>query len=152
MDIKQFHQFIVRPSLQAIGLQSLAAERLLVGTALVESNLHYVQQIRGCAMGFYQMEPATHDDIWNNFLEYRQPLAKRVKSLLFDGMTQHEQLRTNTAYATAMARVHYFRVKEALPGDAQGMALYHKEYYNTHEGKTDVSESIEYFKQVMRVI
>jgi hypothetical protein len=45
-----------------------AAAQLLLGTALKESlQLKYRRQIQGPALGYYQMEPATHDDIWNNY-------------------------------------------------------------------------------------
>lgn len=152
MDIEQFHKYVVRPALEVVGLQSLDAERLLIGTALVESRLHYLQQVRGPACGVFQMEPATHDDIWRNFLAFKPLLAKRVRRLMFDGMEPIEQMRCNMAYAVAMARVHYFRVKESLPSDPAGQAAYHKKYYNTVLGKTDVSESLEYFKQAARLV
>ena len=152
MDIEQFHKYVVRPTLEVIGLQSLEAERLLIGTALVESRLHYIQQVKGPAAGLYQMEPATHDDIWKNFLAYKPALSQRVDKLLFSGMDKVEQLRVNMAYATAMCRVHYFRSKDPLPRTPEEMALYHKRYYNTVLGKTDPKESVEYFRQAERLV
>lgn len=152
MDKKQFKEYIIRPTLKEIGLHSLAAENLLLGTALVESNLEYVQQLGGGpAIGVYQMEPATHRDIWNNYLRHRPDLANCVNDFLSPSYDKLYQLRGNLHYATAMARVHYLRVPKALPlaDDAEGLAQYHKDYYNTHLGKTDVSKSIEHFKRAI---
>ena len=56
-------------------------ERLL-GTARVESDLRHRRQIGGPALGLFQMEPATHNDIWESYLKYRAQLAERVQKLL----------------------------------------------------------------------
>lgn len=54
------------------------------------------------------------------------------------------QLITNLQYATAMARIHYYRVPESLPRrcdfDNHGLYLralgaYAKHHYNTEQGK-----------------
>ena len=71
------------------------------------------------------MEMATHDDIWENYLQYRKPLADKVLQFKTAQKANAEQeLMNNDLYATAMARVHYARVKEAIPnaGDNEGMA------------------------------
>ncbi len=44
LDIRQFRANIVRPTLEAIGAHSRAAEDLVLGTALQESNLRYLRQ------------------------------------------------------------------------------------------------------------
>src|SRR5260221_162978 len=60
-----------------------APVELLLGTALQESGLTYrVQLGGGPARGLFQMEPNTHDDIWDNFLKYRVPLATAVRAFL----------------------------------------------------------------------
>jgi len=46
----------------------------------------------------------------------------------------HSQLVHNLAYATAIARVIYWRRPEALPEAAAGLAKYWKDHYNTHLG------------------
>lgn len=130
-----FLNHIIRPSLGCIGLSTPAACELLLGTALVESGLLHRRQLGGGpARGFFQMEPATHDDIWTNFLNYRSQLAGSVASLLSSpGADKHTELETNDRYACAMARVHYARAPAPLPraGDVVGMARYWKQYYNT---------------------
>jgi hypothetical protein len=138
LNVLQFRMTIVRPVLQDIGAHSQAAENLVLGTALQESNLHYLRQLGdGPARGLYQMEPATHDDIWQNYLAFREELRGRVSSFLVGGRDRVEQLVWNLAYATAMCRVHYMRVPAPLPAatDIAGMAAYWKQHYNTPQGK-----------------
>ena len=137
MDIRQFRDFIVRPALQQINAWTLNAEQLVMATAMAESNIFFVQQIgRGPARGFFQMEPATHDDIWERYLSRQPGLLNNLKALIMRDMDLHDQLRGNHFYAAAMCRIFYLRFKEPLPeaGDWQGMAAYWKKYYNTHLG------------------
>ena len=92
----------------------------------------------GPARGLYQMEMATHDDIWDNYLAYRKALADKVLQFKTAHKANSEdELINNDLYATAMARVHYARVKDSIPeaGDTEGMANYWKKYYNTILGK-----------------
>ena len=136
IDIEQFRDLIISPTLASIGLYSKSAERLILATALAESNLTYIKQIGGGpALGLFQMEPATERDIWDHYLNRsdRKELKKRVKALKFD---LDGQMIGNLYYATAMCRIHYFRIKEKLPkpDDVSGMARYWKKYYNTPVG------------------
>jgi len=143
LDIAQFRQNIVRPVLTDLGLHSLAAENLVVGTAVQESNLHYLRQLgQGPARGLYQMEPRTHDDLWASYIVYRAELRRRIEAFLVKDQDRHAQLAWNLAYATAMCRVHYARVPERLPeaSDVQGLARYWKQYYNTPRGRGTVAE------------
>ena len=130
---------------------SLHAENLVLGTAAQESayGKYAVQIGGGPARGKFQMEEATHNDIWKNFLKYKPRLAKLVLSI--SGLTEPDfnALEKNDIYACAMCRVHYFRVKEPIPTTLNGYAYYWKQYYNTHEGKGTISEFINnYLKYV----
>lgn len=48
-----------------MGLHSMAAEQLLLGTAIQESHLKYRRQIGGPALGYFQVGTNTQDDIWS---------------------------------------------------------------------------------------
>ena len=139
-DVVTFRSNVVRPVLQRLALWSQIAENLLVGTALQESLLTYtVQQGGGPALGYFQMEPATHDDTWNNFLKYRATLAQRVRTFIYTGdpntpVPDAKMMIDNPYYACAMARVRYYRAPQPLPtdpNDINGIANYWKTVYNT---------------------
>src|SRR5215469_16757830 len=137
----------IRPALTAIGLWSAAAEELVLGTAIHESGgFKYRQQLGGGpALGYFQMEPATHDDIWTNYLAYHADLAEKVTSLLSSpDADKLAELRNNDRYGSAMARLRYARVSEALPAEGQlaEQAQYWKRYYNTPLGSGTVDEYI----------
>ena len=147
LNVQQFRINIVEDTLAMIGERSVSAVELLLGTAIQESSLTYLVQLGGGpAAGLFQMEPATHNDIWKNYLSFREDLALRVLTLSFTpGTPNAMEMIGNMHYACAMARMLYKRVPEALPeaGDVEGMANYWKEHYNTHEGAGTVEEYIE---------
>jgi len=136
IDPGQLLQHIIRPVLQSLNLYSIAAERLVLGTACQESECgRWVRQIGGPALGIYQMEPATYDDLWTNFLAYQPTLGPKVKKYAAGlVLSNADELVGNLYLATAMCRVHYYRVKEPLPDDLPGQAAYWKQYYNTPSG------------------
>lgn len=137
---KQFHDLVIAPTLARMAkadprLDSLAARRLLLGTAVEESRLAAIKQIRGPALSFFQIEPATHADIrrW----AYQRGLDPLLDDFTAGWAAAEDQLPGNACYACAIARLVYFRVKEALPaaGDLAGLGRYWKQYYNTALGK-----------------
>lgn len=143
----QFLQHVIRPTLLRLdhGRHDEAVENLLLGTAIVESGgLNYLRQIGGPALGLYQIEPDTHQDIWDSFLAYRDDLASKVRAFASQGWADydydhlHAELITNLAYATAVARVHYLRVPDLIPDDVTGQAAYWKAHYNTSAGRGSV--------------
>ncbi len=77
LNIKHFREQIIRPVLVRLDMHSEAAENLVLGTAIHESNLtHLVQLGGGPALGFYQMEPATEWDLIKNYIRYKPKLHK----------------------------------------------------------------------------
>jgi hypothetical protein len=146
-----FTVHVVRPALTAIDLYSVAAEQLVLGTAIQESSLAAtIQDGGGPALGYFQMEPATHNDIWTNFLHYRTGLASKVKTLLAVGEEPASRLLvSNNLYAAAMCRVLYFRVSAPLPAanDITAMAHYWKDHYNTAQGAGTADEFVLHWNQ-----
>ena len=154
MDAKQLSELVIRPTLKKLGLYSLSAERLILGTIYQESLGRFLKQLpNGPALGLIQMEPETYHDIWTHFLAYRRDLSNRVTSLasvdsLDDNMRPHvNQLISNLEFAVAMCRVHYLRARPALPApdDIEGLGRYWKDHYNTHLGAGRVEEFVEKF-------
>lgn len=153
-----FLKHTISPTLRSISsnkfpMWSPAAEELLLGTAIVESDLRFRKQLGdGPARGLFQMEPATHNDIWDNFLKYRPELAKAIgKLIVSSGADKLVELEKNDKYACAMARAHYLRTPIPLPrsGDVEAMAKYWKDYYNTWKGRGKFTKYVEGWVKTM---
>ncbi len=151
IDVDHLRLHVIRPIITHLNMWSASAENLLLGTAAQESHMGtYLRQWdAGPARGIYQIEPDTHDDIWRNYLKFRKALKAKVTAMRAEWSTPVDQLITNLAYATAMARLVYRRVPEPLPGpkDIDGMAQYYKTHWNTELGKATVEQFIENYKQ-----
>lgn len=150
INLPQFIEYVIQPTLSRLDLGGRAAEELLLGTAIQESRVHYLHQLgAGPAEGVFQMEPNTHNDIWTNYLAYKPELARKVNTLAMFNTDGIQQMCGNMYYAAAMCRVHYLRVPKALPeaGDLEGQADYWKEFYNTFLGAGTVEEYIENYQE-----
>lgn len=152
LNLSQFKAQIVQPVVVAMGQGGAAAVNLLTGTALAESGLSYLAQIQGPALGLWQMEPATHDDCWTNWLRYHPDLAEEVLTL--SGMVAQQPAATmvwNLRYACAMARIKYLRAPALLPAanDAPALSAYHKQNYNTALGAANAAHNVGLFQQAI---
>lgn len=135
---------LIREVLLDVGLHSDSAEELLMLTAATESMLGtYIKQVGGPAEGIFQMEPRTEEDIWENFLKYKEDLTNKV--LTYTTTSQKRDLKGNLPYQIIMARLHYYRVPERLPDPTriEQLASYWKTHYNTYKGKGNVEEAVE---------
>ena len=151
MNNSNIKKHIITPALQAINSYSDDRLDMVFVTGAAETLYKHVRQIKGPALGYWQMEPKTHDDLWRNFLGH----FKRRK--LVDGLSylskvpgDFHQLEVNPWYAAAMCAIHYMRFPEPLPhtGDRMSQAEYHKEYYNTHKGKSTIDGFLEKVTEV----
>jgi RHS repeat-associated protein len=128
----------------SLAIHSEGAENLLVGTAIQESVINGVIHRRqaggGPALGMFQMEPFTHDDLYRSYLQYRPLLRAGVESFLIPGIKPVQQLEFNDQYAAVMALVKYMQSARSLPipaaSDTPGMAFYWKAFYNTFSAQT----------------
>ena len=127
-------QLATLPSYPSINRKE--AVELLMGTCAQESHLgKYRKQIGGGpALGIYQMEPATFDDIVENYLSFNPSLKSKIMEASGVRGLKAGDLVNNDKLSTCMARVHYLRVKEAIPSSLEGQARYWKKYYNTPLG------------------
>ena len=146
MDAQQLHDLIIKPTLEYMGgnYYSKDAAFLLLCTAAIESNCgHYIKQVNGPALGVWQMEPATHKDIYINCDALKTVgVDCSVAYLLLQQLkvpahiTGHSNMIDSPMYACAMARLKYSMDSEALPDhtDIGAVYDYYKRIYNTHLG------------------
>lgn len=153
--INQFRHLIIRPTLQKIGHWSQAAENLLLGTAIQESMAFtFIRQYpAGPGKGVYQIEPATHEDIYKNFLAFRENLNNSI--IKIRGIWNLDNaLMFNFEYATAIARIVYLRRPEPLPHDdpdnPEKLAKLWKIGFNTIKGKGKPEEFVEKYEMYVK--
>ncbi len=156
-DLKQwapldFARQIVQPGLEAIQHYDPAGMVLVLGTCIQESGLKYTHQIGGPALGYPQIEPATHKDLWCRWL------GPTKRMYIIDGLRmltseagQDRALVDCPQYAAAMCRCKYLSIPSAIPGanDIEGMAQYYKKYYNSSGGAATLPEAIVAFTQAV---
>lgn len=160
LDPKQLLLHVIRPALISIGAHSRAAEVLVLGTGMVESDLRYVDQIDkagkpGPAFGLWQMEGFTHADLYTSYLPNHPDLRNKVLRMTgyFSGtFPDPGELVGNLRYAAAMCRIRYLPAKPALPGadDTPGLADYYVRFYN-RGGKSTVAKSIPHFDSAVKI-
>ena len=119
-----------------------------MGTALYESKLTYLKQLGGPALGVYQIEPDTLTDIYENYLFFRENMMM-VMDELQGHMEEEEAVVANLMYATAIARLIYYRSPMPLPDadDIEGLARMYKIVFNTVKGKGTEEGFIKIYKE-----
>jgi hypothetical protein len=150
LNINQFRELIVQSSLNDLLLYSIEAVELLVFTCAVESlGGTYIKQVNGPALGIYQMEPITYNDIWHNFIIPDTKLSLRLfNSFDVNRMPSEARLIYDLRYATAMTRIFYLRIQEPLPSasDVNAIWEYYKKYYNTSNGAAQKDDAIQKYR------
>lgn len=152
LDPKQLLTYVIEPALGRLFptiSHTPAGAQLVLGTAIVESGLVYLDQIDkqakpGPAYGLWQMEKITFDDHLNR-------VSSALESGLFgylSGIPTVSDLHWNLRLGAAMCRILYWHAPEALPavGDALGMAQFWKKRYNTPLGAGTVEKALPCFK------
>ena len=119
---------IIKPTLDYLGVQSGAAEKLLLGTVAQASNFDlFSEQHHG--IGIFQITSKGHRQAWDNYLAFRPDLASKVRGLA----SQHrflrepdQELKTNLAYSTAIAWIIYLQSDLQLPeaDDVDGLSQF----------------------------
>lgn len=146
---RDFMEWVIYPSLDYLDLPNKEqACMLLLGTALQESKLKAVEQVGGPALGYFQMEPNTHSDLWGYLAGLPRARESILRLIGIDPLRQLVPdpvfLKINPLYAAMMARVFYWRKAEPLPSadDILGQARYYKRHWNTVAGKATEYEYV----------
>lgn len=166
----QFRDRVIRLVLHILGpkFESEAAVNLLVGTAIQETNLDHLVQVSGPALGFYQIEPKTYDDLMLNYffrgmpweILSQQNAERRMRREMYLNLVtgfessfppKIKQLEGDMYYQTAVARFIYWRIPHSLPAanDLPGLAAYWKQYWNTPMGAGTEQQFIDNWNRAM---
>ena len=145
--LRSFIQDVLRYYFFTDGAKNrLAATELLMLTAAQETHLgEYLFQLGdGPAMGIFQIEPATYEDLFENYLTYREDLLGKLTDFNIHEGNWKLNMKGNLVYQVVIARLIYKRVKEALPdmNSPASMGTYWKNYWNTHLGKGTVQDAV----------
>lgn len=141
LDSLQLRELIIKPALSKLNLYSESAVQLLLFTCAAETNGgEYLKQIGGPALGIYQIEPRSYEDLWMNYIKKRGDLNLIMNSKFNAPYIQEERrVIYDLDFATAVARIFYRRVQEALPraDDVGAIWAYYKKYWNTEKGAAE---------------
>lgn len=91
----------------------------------------------------YQMEPRTHDRLWQTFLPAHPKAANDLMQVcMFSRKPNSDMMVYNLYYSTAMARIFYLSINEQIPKTLALQAEFYKAHWNTSLGKATVEEYI----------
>jgi hypothetical protein len=127
---------LIKSTLDPFQLWSPKSEELLVATCANESHLGvYRKQVNGPALGIFQCEPNTFNDIYANYLRWHQGLL--IDTNMLSKVRTVEDLEFNDPYAVMICRLQYFRVAQPLPeaDDIEAIFQFYKIHYNSINGK-----------------
>lgn len=139
MNAQQLLGHIIKPTLKYMGgnYDSLNARMLLLATAAIESNCgHKIVQEGGPALGVWQMEPDTENDIFANCDALMDKYFLVKVNRLAVGIPYENDLTVCPMYACVMARLKYSMDRDALPhhSDKYAIYVYYKRIFNTPKG------------------
>lgn len=157
MDIEQVRTQFLRPALAVLGLKEPRREDFMLGIGHAESKYQYVRQLPrtpggpfGPALSWWQIEPATESDTWDNYLRFRPELASKVNTLRGPGERGTLDLVKYPQYAAAIAALKILRSPNRLPRTPEEAAVEHKVTYNSALGGADPNKSLASFKLTWR--
>jgi hypothetical protein len=150
MNKTDFLETVVAPTLAAMDADNLAARRLVMATALVESgDLEFTRQRLGrgrygAGLGFFQMEMATAIWLAHDYLVRRPDVGDRLEAAFnllsavdldwsdVDTAALEAKMLTDLRFQCAMCRLRYMVVPKPLPhaDDLDGLAKYWLRHYN----------------------
>ena len=146
MSIDKEIKLIIHDTLSIMDMEDDDASSLIYKTGKAESGYKVLRQYGGGpALGFFQMEPATCRDIWENYVMYRPQYRDKLHALGWNDSKLDYCLISNIGLQVAFCRLHYRRVKDPLPkaDNLKAQAQYWKTFYNTKLGKGTIKHFME---------
>ena len=133
---------LTKKVLKDLDCYSEDAVNLVMETGMAESGFRHLEQIRGRALGFFQVEPNTAFDIWENYAMMRPRYREVLMRYGFDE-TDMDSVTGNIRVQIALCRLKYRRKKPPIPHTLEGRAEYWKLHYNTKHGAGTVKHYLE---------
>lgn len=155
---KMFERFLIKPILNELdgsngskkNLNNEKSVKLLMMIVAHESScLKYSKQIKGPAVSFFQMEPATYKYLVGWLKSKRPRLLKSANDFSPIPSDYADEMILFPEYAIAIARLNFLRFSESIPDTDEGIAKYAKKYWNTSAGKASWSDYLNAYNQFM---
>lgn len=153
--MKETIKTIIKYTLIKMDMNSEEACALIYETGMAESGYRALEQKGGPALGFFQCEPNTADDILKNYVIFRASISQKllelglpakvladIKSKDYMDVLKYSIL-TNIALQVAFCRLKYRRNPAPIPTTKKERAKYWKKIYNTELGKGTVKHYID---------
>jgi len=136
---------IIKWTLQELDMYSPEALEMVYKTGLAETGYRHLEQIKGPAIGFFQVEPATMNDTWDNYVMYRPDLKTKLWALGYDEKDGVQRVMGSIILQVIFCRLKYRRSPKPLPacGDLEAQAKYWKSIYNSELGKGTIEHFME---------
>lgn len=153
----QLRELVIQPALNGLGLYSKEAEEMLISICAQETqDGFYLKQTVGgkdAALGIFQMQPETHESLWENILSTNKDL--KVKLMQLTGYLirpKPDVMIYNLLYAAAMARIFWVRIEAPMPSvdDIEGRWNLYKKYWNTPKGKATYEEFVANYNRYVK--
>lgn len=148
---KLFIEYVIKPVLDQLDMAAGGKGKLNTESAIAlimmvvtheSGKFTYSKQVRGPALGFTQMEPATFKWLVE-WLGKTKPHLLDAMSM-FGAFDSHnpKYMVISPQYAVAAARMNLLRFPERIPAsdDLDGLARYAKKYWNTSAGKATAGD------------
>jgi hypothetical protein len=125
-------------------------------TAAAESDCgKYIRQVKGPAMGIFQIEPNSEKLVWKWAIKESEDFFEALVNSSTGSIFSEDDLVGNIKYQIILARAYYYSWPNALPiisdpidkESIKRMAEYWKKYWNTEEGKGTVKGAIKKYKK-----
>lgn len=144
LSLSDVKKYWITPAARLIGLDDPAHINIATAIGAVESGYRVMVQANGGpALGFWQMERATHDSLWENSLPapWRSKMTTGLRWILRGEGPNADLMITLPLYGAGMCLARVWIAPAELPPatDARALCEYWKQYYNTAGGAGSVT-------------
>ena len=141
LNFYQFKNLTERTLKQMCAYSEEATKAIMMIVAHESKCGSYIRQVGGPALGVIQMEPFTHDSLW----EYADNIAINARKLCI--VENLDALEWDLRYNIFMARSMLLTDPKPLPKSIKEISVYLKTFYNTTKGKAKETDYFDAYKR-----